>query len=137
MKVTRFVRKRDLIVVRARVWGPGPRGCKPLRLAVDTGSSDTVVTPEIIDDLGYSPRDGEYVMTVRSAIGKEQGWTLRVKRFSALGFVVPDYRIHVFDLATGDDINGLIGLSFLTQFNCEFRFTEGRIRVERAAVDGG
>jgi len=40
--------------------------------------------PEIIDDLGYSPRDGEYVMTVRSAIGKEQGWALRVKRFSGV-----------------------------------------------------
>ena len=71
------------------------RGGKPLRLAVDTGSSDTVVVPEIIDDLGYCPR-----------------------------FVAPDYRIHVFDLATGDDINGLIGLSFLTRFNCEFRFAE-------------
>jgi hypothetical protein len=76
-------------------------------------------------------------MTVRSAIGKEQGWTLRVKRFSTLGFAVPDYRIHVFDLATGNDIDGLIGLSFLTSFNCEFRFTEGRIRVERAAVEDG
>jgi len=63
--------------------------------------------------------------------------TFAEEPFSALGFVVPDYRIHVFDLATGDDINGLIGLSFLTQFNCEFRFAEGRIRVERAAVEGG
>jgi hypothetical protein len=58
-----------------------------------------------------------------------------VKRFSALGFVAPDYRIHVFDLATGYDIDGLIGLSFLKHFNCEFRFPEGRIRVERAALD--
>jgi len=133
MKVTRFDRKRDLIVVRARVWSPRSR--TPLWLAVDTGSSDTVVTPEVVDLFGYSPRDGENVMTVRSAIGKEQGWTLRVERFSALGFVIPNYRIHVFDLATGDDIDGLIGLSFLKQFNCEFRFTEGRIRVERAGVE--
>lgn len=134
MKVTRFSRERDLIVVIARLWSP--RSHRRVSLAVDTASSDTVVTPEIIDDLGYSARDGEHVMTVRSAIGREQGWTLRVKRFSALGFVVPDYRIHVFELATGDDIKGLIGLSFLKQFNCELRFTEGRIRVERAAVDG-
>ncbi len=134
MKVTRFACKRDLIVVRTWVWSLRSR--RPLRLVVDTGSSDTVVTPEIIDDLGNSPRDGERVMTtIRSAIGREQGWTLRVRRFSALGFVIPDYHIDVFDLATGDDIDGLIGLSFLKQFNCEFRFAEGRIRVERAAVD--
>ena len=133
MKVTRFDRKRDLIVVRARVWSLRSR--RPLRLVVDTGSSDTVVTPEIIDDLGYSPRDGEHVMTVRSAIGREQGWTLRVRQFLALGFVIPDYRIHVFDLATGDDIDGLIGLSFLNELNYEVRSKEGRLRAERADTD--
>lgn len=133
MKITRFSRKRDLIVVRAWLWSP--RQDRRVWLAVDTASSETVVTPDIIDDLGYSPRDGENIMTIRAAIGKEQGWTLRVKRFSALGFVVPDYRIHVFDLATGDDINGLIGLSFLNEFNYEVRSREGRLRVERADAD--
>ena len=129
----RFSRKRDLIVVDARIWSP--RDDQWLSLAVDTASSDTVVTPDLVDLLGCSPRDGEYATTVRSAIGKEHGWTLRVKRFSALGFVVPDYRIHVFDLATGDDIDGLLGLSFLDQFNYEVRSREGRLRVERADVD--
>jgi len=131
MKVTRFSRKRDLIIVDARIWSS--RHDKWLSLAVDTASSDTVVTPDLVDLLGYSPRDGEHATTVRSAIGKEQGWTLRVKRFSALGFVVPDYRIHVFDLATGDDIDGLLGLSYLDQFNYEVRSREGRLLVERAA----
>jgi len=133
MKITRFNRKQDLIVVRARVWSPRSHG--RLRLAIDTGSSDTVVTPDFVEKLGYSARDGERVMTIRSAIGKEQGFTLRVKRFLALGFFVPNYLLHVFELATGDDIDGLIGLSFLKQFNCEFRFGEGRIRVERAAAE--
>lgn len=70
--------------------------------------------------------------TVRTAIGEEQGYTLRVKQFSALGFTLPDYVIHVFDLATGDDIDGLIGLRFLDQFNHEVRSKERVIRVERA-----
>src|SRR5512140_71825 len=135
MKVTRFNHKRDLVIVRAWLWGP--RGDKQVWLAVDTASAETVVTPDTVDLLGYNPRDGETITTVRSAIGKEQGWTLRVSRFSTLGFVVPNYRIHVFDLATGHDIDGLIGLTFLRQFNCEFRFTEGRIRAERAAVESG
>jgi len=130
MKVTRFHRKRDLIVVRASVWSPRSHG--RLRLAVDTGSSDTVITPNLVEELGYSARDGEHVMTIRSAIGKELGFTLRVKRFSALGFVVPNYLLHVFELATGDDIDGLIGLSFLNELNYEVRSKEGRLRAERA-----
>jgi len=75
------------------------------------------------------------LFALSAAIGKEQGWTLRVKRFSALGFVVMDYRVHVFDLATGDDIDGLIGLSLLNEFNYEVRSREGRLRVERIDVD--
>ena len=134
MRVTRFSRKRDLIVVRGWLWSP--RDIQWVSLAIDTASSETVVTPGIVDLLGYSVRDGECVTTVRSAIGKEQGWTLRVKRFSALGFTLPNYRIHVFDLATGDDIDGLLGLSFLNCFNYEIRSTEGRLRVERAAMAG-
>jgi len=133
MKITRFNRKRDLIIINALVWSPRSR--RRLRLAIDTGSSDTVVTPDLVQELGYSVRDGERIMTIRSAIGKEQGFTLYVKRFSALGFVASNYLVHVFDLATGNDLDGLVGLSFLKQFNCECRFPAGRLRVERAAMD--
>jgi predicted aspartyl protease len=133
VKVTCFDSTRDLIIVTARIWGPRSR--TRLSLAIDTGSSETVVTPEIIDELGYSARDGQAITTVRSAVGKEQGYTLIVKRFSALGFVVPDYRLHVFDLAAGYDIDGLIGLSLLRNYNYEIRSIEGRIMVERAVEE--
>jgi predicted aspartyl protease len=133
MKITRFNRKRDLIVVDARLWSP--RSDKWVSLVVDTGSVDTVIKPAIVEQLKYSVRDGEHIMSIRSALGREQGWTLRVKRFSALGFVMPDFCIDVFDLAIGDDIDGLIGLSFLKELNYEVRSKEGRLRVERVAVD--
>ena len=131
MKVTRFDPTLDLIIVDARLWGR--RSDASVALAIDTGSSETVISPDIVDDLGYSPRDGEAITTVRAAIGKEHGYTLRVARFSALGFTVPDFRIHVFDLAAGYGIDGLIGLSFLRQFNYEVRSADGMIRVERIA----
>lgn len=39
------------------------------------------------------------ITTVRAAVGKEHGYTLRVTRFTSLGYSIPDFRIHVFDLA--------------------------------------
>jgi predicted aspartyl protease len=131
VKVTRFDPTRDLIIVDASLWGR--RSDTSLTLAIDTGSSETVISPDIVDDLGYSPRDGEAITTVRAAIGKEHGYTMRVARFSALGFSIPDFRIHVFDLAAGYGIDGLIGLSFLRQFNYEVRSSDAVIRVERVA----
>jgi hypothetical protein len=80
-----------LIIVAAQVWGPGGRGTTALSLALDTGSSETVIAPYVIDDLGYSPRDGEAITTVRAAIGKEHGYTLRVSKLSALGFATPSF----------------------------------------------
>jgi predicted aspartyl protease len=113
VKVTRFDLASDLVIVKARVWGPA--GKTPVSLAVDTGSAHTVIAAGIIDDLGYSPRQGEAIATVRTAAGKEQGYLLRVSRFWALGFSVSDFRLHVFDLPDGFGIDGVVGLSFLRQ----------------------
>src|SRR5688572_6660145 len=54
-----------------------------------------------------------------------------VTRFSALGFTLSNFRIHVHDLPDTLGIQGLLGLSFLRQFNYEVRSAEGRIRVDR------
>ena len=129
MKVTRFDPERDLIIVKARVWGPG--GDTRASLALDTGSAHSVIAAGIIDDLGYSPRQGEAITTVRTAVGKEHGYVLRVARFWTLGFTVSDFPVHVFDLPDGFGIDGLVGLSFLRQFNVEIRLAEGRLLVDR------
>jgi predicted aspartyl protease len=129
MKITRFDPTTDLILVAARVWGP--HGDKRLSLALDTAATETHITPDILDDLGYSPRDGGRITTVRSAVGNERGYMTRVSRFFALGFSYTDFEIHVHDLPDGFGIDGLLGLSFLKKLNVEIRFGEGRILVER------
>ena len=99
MKTTRFKPDSDLIIVGATVWGP--RGGKKLSLAFDTAATETHIIPDILDDLGYNPRDGEQVTVVRSAIGSERGYMRRVTRFAALGFTCNDFRVHVHDLPEG------------------------------------
>lgn len=131
MKVTRFDPANDLIIVKARIWGP--RGKTPVSLAIDTGSAHTVIAAGLIDDLGYSPRQGEQIATVRTAVGKEHGYLLRISKFWALGFTVSNFSVHVFDLPDGFGIDGLVGLSFLRQFNVELRVTEGRLLVDRVS----
>jgi predicted aspartyl protease len=131
VKVTPFDKSRDLIIVDAEVWGP--RASELVFLALDTGSSETVLAPDVVDRLGYSPRHGEQITRVRSAVGEEQGYTLRVSQFATLGFTLTDFRIHVFDLAAGHGIDGLIGLSFLNNFDYEVRSRAGLIRVAHAS----
>ena len=98
------------------------------------GAAETIIVPEVLDELGYNPRDGEQITVMRSAVGREHGYILRVARFACLGHREDDYRVHVQDLPEGWGIEGLIGLTFLHQFNYEIRSAEGRILVDRIAV---
>ena len=52
---------------------------------------------------------------------------------STRGFTLTDFRIHVFDLAAGYGIDGLVGLSFLNNFDYEVRSRAGLIRVDHAS----
>ena len=85
----------------------------------------------MLDDIGYGPRDGDRVTSIASAIGNEPGYMMKVAKFSALGFTLNDFRIHVHDLPETLGIQGLLGLSFLRQFNYEVRSSEGRILAPR------
>ena len=58
----------DLIIVTAQVYGK--HGHRRVTLALDTAASHTHVTPDVIDELGYSPTQGQAITSVRSAIGK-------------------------------------------------------------------
>jgi predicted aspartyl protease len=128
---TRFAIQQDLIYVTGTV--RGPRSEAELRLVLDTGASQTVIVPDVLDEIGYSPRHGDVTSSTSTAIGRERGYTLRVARFAALGFGMKRFVVHVFDLEDRHRIDGLIGLSFLHHFNYEIRSAEGRIVLENIA----
>ncbi len=99
---------------------------------MDTGASVTLFRPEVLDDLGYSPRQAHVVTKIRSAVGEEPGYMIRISRFRALGYEVRDLDAHAHDLPEGFGIDGLLGLNFLKELNYEIRSREGRIVSERA-----
>lgn len=120
-------------MVPGRIWGR--RGEGPHRnLVIDTGAAETIVIPEVLDQLGYSAREGDQITVLRSAVGREHGYLIRVARFACRGFQLPDFQVHAHDLPEGWGIHGLVGLSFLRRFNYEIRSIEGRLLVDRAAA---
>lgn len=133
MIVTRFDPTRDLIFVEGRVRGPRQATERRLRLVLDTGAAETIIIPEILDEIGYNPRQGEAITVMRSAVGREEGYLIRVTDFECLGHKVSDFRVHAHDLPDGWGIEGLIGLSFLRRLNYEIRSIEGLIVADQAA----
>jgi clan AA aspartic protease (TIGR02281 family) len=128
---TPFVIDGDLIIVTAFI--TGPRGTTEGRFVLDTGAVLTTMTHELADLIGYSARDGIKPARVRTAVGSEEGYALRVAEFAVLGFAMPSFPVHVFDLGY-DDIDGLVGMNFLSEFNYEIRSAEQRILAEKIGL---
>jgi hypothetical protein len=125
----RFDPDADLVRVLAFVTGKSAR--RSARLALDTASSTTILTPELVTYLGYGERDLVRRTVIRSAIGDEPGYLLTVARFTALGFSILNFTVHAHALPPGHDIDGLLGLSFLRHFHLEILFPEGVVRMSR------
>jgi predicted aspartyl protease len=130
-RTTRFDPRQCLVYVSGAV--TGPRSMTQLRLVVDTGASMTTILPHIANEIGYSPRDGGARTTVRTALGSEHGYVLRVARFAALGFAMANFPVNVFDLADRDACDGLVGYNFLRCFNCYIRPKDGCLVLENIA----
>jgi clan AA aspartic protease (TIGR02281 family) len=122
-----FVRERELIIVEAKVVGPA--NATKARLVLDTGAAATTLVPELIEDIGYTRRNGFKKAKVHTAVGEEKGYWLRVAEFSVLGVTTPDFAVTVFPLGH-PDIDGLVGMNFLRHFNFEVRPAERRILIE-------
>jgi len=117
-----------MIVVGARL--EGPTGARELRLALDTAATKTLIIPEAMDDVGYSARDGDAFTIIRTAnAAPEPGYTLRVRRFSTLGFEHEGFEIHVHDLPDYG-VDGLVGINFLKNYNFTVRPRDQQIHLE-------
>ncbi len=125
---TPFVIDGELIIVEAFLTGPLRTGVG--RFVLDTGAVFTTMTPELADWIGYSARDGVRRTRVRTAVSSEEGYLLHVAELDTLGVTMPSFPVHVFDLGH-DDIDGLVGLNFLSELNYEIRSAERRILVEK------
>jgi predicted aspartyl protease len=123
-----FVRDRELILVEAEVAGPTGRTTEA-RLVLDTGAAATTLTPRVIEKVGYTRRDGFKRAKVHTAIGEEHGYWLRVAELTVLGVTTPNFALTVF-LLGHKDIDGLVGMNFLRQFNFEVRPADRQILVE-------
>lgn len=123
----------ELIVIEARLRGPRSESVR--NLVLDTGATATTLIPSVIDDLGYSARDGNKLSRVTSAIGEEHGYSLNVAEFSALGVTTPNFMVNVFDL-DHEGFDGLLGMNFLRHFNFEVRPGDQQIIVDLISGDG-
>ena len=126
---TSFELDGDLIVVDAVAVGPS--GQAEVRFVLDTGAVLTTLVPTVAQLIGCTSATRVARSVMRTAAAVEHGYIVQLTQLSALGFTVPHVYVDVADL--GHDIDGVLGMNFLSDFNFEIRPAERRILAEQIA----
>ncbi len=108
----------DLIVVTAIISGDKSETPRELVLALDTGSTKTIIQPDNIRLIGYSDKDKTKDVGITTGTKTEKGYELKIKTFNCLGQTWNKPKIIVKQLPLSlYFIDGLIGLDFFQAIN--------------------
>ena len=82
---------------------------------IDTGSASTVLAARAVAQMGILPEMTDVVYTVRGIGGTEAVFTRRIEHVTIEAQTVDDFEIEVGSMNYGFDIDGILGMDFLTR----------------------
>ena len=85
------------------------------QVLIDTGSASTILAAREVSNVGIVPEMEDIVYTVRGVGGTEAVFTRKVDRVAIDRHAVADFEIEVGSMSYGFDLNGILGMDFLTQ----------------------
>ena len=92
------------------------RQCVTLKnVLLDTGSAGSIFSTDQVADIGLSYEPNDFVHRIRGVGGSEFVFTKRVDVLKVGGLQVANFEIEIGAMNYGFDMDGIIGLDFLTQ----------------------
>jgi len=99
------------------------------KMALDTGSTYVIVPWKIINALGLEPEIKKERSDMITVSGTEKVPIVTLPSVIALGEEVKNVKAIVHDLPQKSYVDGLLGLSFLKNFNINLNFKEGVLEI--------
>lgn len=103
--------QHGLIWVEAAVTTPDGR-IRDIRLVLDTGTPNTILSSEVAAELGYPESVAAGVATFDTPDGPVLGYTSRIPALVALGLEVNNYLVGVKLFHSRLHVPGILGLDF-------------------------
>ena len=105
-----------------------------VKLVMDTGASNTSITPDAILGLGYNLSNAKQGPPSITASGVVLSKIITLSRLFAIGEVAENIDVSIQQFPeelTNLNIHGLLGLDFLRHFNVNICFSSGFIEIQR------
>jgi gag-polyprotein putative aspartyl protease len=122
-----FDPRLNLIVVDVILWGPN--GAAKLRMALDTGSTSTLINAGPLVFLGYDPANSVDHAQLATGSTIEAVPCVTIDRIDALEQSRRSIRVVCHTLPVSTRIDGLLGLDFLRDHLLLLDFRKGEIAL--------
>lgn len=106
----------------------GPLGTAKVEMALDTGSTLVIVPISVAHDLGYNIYQPEDTLYLTTPSGSVHAPIITLTSVEVLGAIATDVRAACLDMPLSIGVGGLLGLSFLRNFDVDLHFRSGAIR---------
>lgn len=130
MKIYKPQRFGELMVTK--VYIRGPKGAATPRLLIDTGSTYTIVAPEILKSIGCDPVGATRTVRIITGSRHEVLPCVKILQLSCFGQVVENTYVLAHSLPPGVYVDGLLGMDFLRRFPIELRPYRGEVVVRNS-----
>ncbi len=124
----RFDKEASVILVQVKLKS-GDIILEPV-MALDTGATYVMVSWDIAEKLSLKPELSRERIETVTASGVEKSPLIELPSLSLAGKEVNNVKSIVHDLPSKSYVDGLLGLSFLKNFNVCLNFKEGILEIE-------
>ncbi len=108
-----FVLKNDLPFITVLVTHKG-KTVEVQNVLIDTGSGSTVFSADIVSTIDIKPQASDTLHTIHGVGGREVVFTRKVDVIKVGNQKISDIEIEISGMDYGFDINGILGMDFLT-----------------------
>ena len=106
----------------------GPLGFERVEMALDTGATLVVIPTAVAHSLGYDIYQPEDTLHLTTPSGAVFAPIITLASVEVLGAVATGVRAACMDMPISIGVGGLLGLSFLRNFDVDLHFRSGVIR---------
>lgn len=117
----------ELVVINVELFGP--RTSRILRMALDTGASFVMIPRDVAEVLGYDLAQAHESLDLTTASGVVEAPLIALDKVRALGVEAKNVEAVCHDLPDESAIDGLLGLSFLWNFDMDAHFKSGSLEL--------
>jgi len=122
-----------VLQIGVRLWSRTQNKYRWLYLTFDTGASVTVLSPEILYQLGCIPLNENATMTTAS--GVEQVRRFKLDKMIIGDIIIDDVEVYAHKFPEECFSVGVVGLDILKSFDLEILFSKQIIKLKRLALD--